>query len=161
MTEPQIDRRCPACGASIRVMAFFCPQCGKEIAKARNETGGPNTSVVTAPLDGSAVSDAANANESTAQPITETIEEKATSVAIPPQKLPAGQVPGPAPARRPRATALAREVESDVVHRVHKLRKMSTVVLDEAAYDPSLRFVLVAAALFLLFLIIVLLNKFI
>ena len=33
------------------------------------------------------------------------------------------------------------------------------VVLDEAGYDPSLRFVLVAAILFVLFLIIVLLNK--
>jgi hypothetical protein len=36
---------------------------------------------------------------------------------------------------------------------------MSSVVLDEAGYDPSLRFVLVAAALFLLFLLIMVLNK--
>jgi hypothetical protein len=36
---------------------------------------------------------------------------------------------------------------------------MSSVVLDEAGYDPSLRFVLVAVGLFVLFLIIVLLNK--
>jgi hypothetical protein len=33
------------------------------------------------------------------------------------------------------------------------------VVLDEAGYDPSLRFVLVAAGLFVLFVIIVVLNK--
>ncbi len=44
-------------------------------------------------------------------------------------------------------------------NRVQKVRQMSSVVLDEAGYDPSLRFVLVAAALFVLFLVVVLLNK--
>ena len=34
-----------------------------------------------------------------------------------------------------------------------------SLVIDEAAYDPSLRFVLVAAVAFVLFLVIVLLNK--
>ena len=48
-----------------------------------------------------------------------------------------------------------------MVQRGQKLREMSSVVLDEASYDPSLRFVLVAAALFLLFLVMVLLNRFI
>ena len=28
MTEPEIARRCPTCGASIREVALFCPQCG-------------------------------------------------------------------------------------------------------------------------------------
>jgi cobalamin biosynthesis Mg chelatase CobN len=64
-------------------------------------------------------------------------------------------------ARIQRATTLARDVEGDVVHRVQKVREISSVVLDEAGYDPSLRFVLVAAVVFLVFLIIVLLNKFI
>ena len=59
------------------------------------------------------------------------------------------------------ATTLARDVEGDVLHRVQKVRQISGVVLDEAGYDPSLRFVLVAAVLFVLFLVIVLLNKFI
>jgi hypothetical protein len=60
-----------------------------------------------------------------------------------------------------RATSLARGVEDDVIHRARKVREISGVVLDEAGYDPSLRFVLVAAVLFVLFLVIVLLNKFI
>jgi hypothetical protein len=79
-----------------------------------------------------------------------------------PQKIAAGN-PTVAKVRGQiqRATTLARDVEGDVMHRVQKVREISTVVLDEAGYDPSLRFVLVAAALFLLFLIIVLLNKFI
>jgi hypothetical protein len=60
-----------------------------------------------------------------------------------------------------RATGLAKHVGGDVVQRGQKLREMSSVVLDEASYDPSLRFVLVAAVLFFLFLIMVLLNRFI
>ena len=43
--------------------------------------------------------------------------------------------------------------------RVEKLRKVSSVVLDQAAYDPSLRFLLVAAVLFLLFLVLLILSK--
>jgi len=42
---------------------------------------------------------------------------------------------------------------------VEKLRKVSSVVIDQAAYDPSLRFLLVAAALFVLFLILLILSK--
>jgi len=60
-----------------------------------------------------------------------------------------------------RATTLARDVEGDVIHRVQKVREISNLVLDEAGDDPSLRFVLVAAVLFLLFLVIVVLNRFI
>jgi hypothetical protein len=58
-----------------------------------------------------------------------------------------------------RATTKARDVEGNVVQRVQKFREISSVVIDEAGYDPSLRFVLVAAVLFVLFIVIVLLNK--
>jgi len=58
-----------------------------------------------------------------------------------------------------RATTLARDVEGDVIHRVQKVREVSSVVLDEAGNDPGLRFVLIAVIVFVLFLIIVLLNK--
>lgn len=43
--------------------------------------------------------------------------------------------------------------------RVEKLRRVSSVVIDQAAYDPSLRFILVAGALFLLFVILLILSK--
>ena len=42
---------------------------------------------------------------------------------------------------------------------VEKLRKASSVIINEASYDASLRFVLVAAVLFVLFLVILLLSK--
>ena len=43
--------------------------------------------------------------------------------------------------------------------RVAKLREVSSVVIDQAAYDPSLRFLLVAAAFFILFLVLLILSK--
>ena len=43
--------------------------------------------------------------------------------------------------------------------RVEKLQKFSSVVIDQAAYDPSLRFLLVAAAFFILFLVLLILSK--
>jgi hypothetical protein len=59
-----------------------------------------------------------------------------------------------------RATAAARDVfEDNVLARVEKLRHVSSVVLDEAGYDPSLRFVLVAVVLFVLFLVLLFLSK--
>ncbi|MGH9871688.1 MAG: hypothetical protein ACRD9S_04385 [Pyrinomonadaceae bacterium] len=58
-----------------------------------------------------------------------------------------------------RATTLARDVEGDVLQRVQKVRDVSSIVLDEAGNDPGLRFVLVAVIVFVLFLVIVLLNK--
>src|SRR6185436_5542233 len=33
MPDPKIARRCPSCGASIRNVAFFCPQCGEELSR--------------------------------------------------------------------------------------------------------------------------------
>ena len=49
--------------------------------------------------------------------------------------------------------------EHGVMARVEKLRKVSSVMIDQAAYDPSLRFLLVAAGLFLLFLLLLILSK--
>lgn len=43
--------------------------------------------------------------------------------------------------------------------RVEKLRHVSSAMIDQAAYDPSLRFLLVAAAMFLLFLVLLIMSK--
>jgi len=43
--------------------------------------------------------------------------------------------------------------------RVEKIRHVSSVMIDQAAYDPSLRFLLVAAAFFILFLVLLILSK--
>ena len=50
-------------------------------------------------------------------------------------------------------------VAENVRDRVERIRHVSHVVIDQAAYDPSLRFLLVAAVLFLLFIVLVILSK--
>ena len=78
-------------------------------------------------------------------------------------KTPAGtgvrRTVGAVGAKLQRATTLARDVEGDMINRVQKVRQISHVVLDEAGDDPGLRFVLVAVVVFVLFLVIVVLNK--
>jgi len=59
---------------------------------------------------------------------------------------------------RQRAAAVGASVGENLRPRVEKLREASTVVFDEATDDPGLRFVIVAASLFLLFLFILLFS---
>jgi len=67
---------------------------------------------------------------------------------------------GVARSKRQRVRTAAREaVEENLLPRVEKLRQASNVVLDEAAYDPSLRFILIALVLFLIFLLILLASN--
>jgi len=49
--------------------------------------------------------------------------------------------------------------EPSVLARVEKLRKASSVMIDQAAYDPSLRFLLVTAVLFFLCVLLMILSK--
>ena len=59
-----------------------------------------------------------------------------------------------------RATTAARgALEDNVRPRVDKIRNASSFVLEEASDDPSLRFVLVAGALFLLFVVLLVISK--
>lgn len=169
MAEPDIARRCPSCGASFREQAFFCPQCGKEIKGAKEIKKGSN-----AP-DTAVVRDTQEIMINDGEPPTLTEEDfqalqkssaptkklpQRAKVGIEKRNAPAGQkAAGDVGSRIQRATTRARDVEDNVIHRVQKFREISSVVIDEAGYDPSLRFVLVAAALFVLFLLIVVLNK--
>ena len=62
-----------------------------------------------------------------------------------------------------RASEVARGVTRGVIEepakRVEKIRHVSNVVIEEASYDPSLRFVLVALALFVVFIVLLVLSK--
>ncbi|MFN2455282.1 MAG: hypothetical protein ABR577_13795 [Pyrinomonadaceae bacterium] len=57
------------------------------------------------------------------------------------------------------ATAARERVEDNLRPRVEKLRQTSSAVLDEAADDPGVRFVLVAAGLFLIALALVIISE--
>jgi DNA-directed RNA polymerase subunit M/transcription elongation factor TFIIS len=177
MPEPQIARRCPKCGASIREVALFCPQCGNALPpRNASQSQSPVTSKPdevnrrdTAPLDDAEVQSQRDFSDTVAIQRSETRDEP-RSIPNPPAIDKAGERPidparprarGVVGTKIQRATTMARGVEGDVLQRVQKVRDISSVVFDEAAYDPSLRFVLVAAIVFGLFLVIVLLNRFI
>jgi len=54
---------------------------------------------------------------------------------------------------------VARGAIEDNVKRVEKIHHVSSVMFEEAHYDPSLRFVLVALGLFLVFVLLLVLSK--
>ena len=150
MSDPQIARRCSFCGASIRERAFFCPHCGRSLSHSTDATTGSAESAPT-------------------QALEQTIIERATPPAIEsspaqhqvqPFQRPGGNAlgygAGSTAQRSPRGS---QAFEGEEPNRAEKSRRISSVVLDEAAYDPSLRFVLVGAALFVLFLTILILSK--
>jgi hypothetical protein len=157
MTDPLIARRCPWCGIAIRVQAFFCPQCGKDLTQLHPDFSA--TIVESAP------------------PETKKRDTAELIAPAPPEEPPAKAAPAaaaPARSRKPaigqqalgkmgagiqKATHVARDVEGNVAHRVQKLRDASSVVIEEASYDASLRFVLVAVLLFIMFLVILFLSK--
>lgn len=115
MSEPEIARRCSACGVSVRQRAVFCPQCGNPIPQG--------TATTTVPAVADTIVDPA--------PVQPTVPLKQ------------------GPARH----------QDGVKAKVEKLRQVSSIMIDQAAYDPSLRFLLVAAAFFLLFLVLLILSK--
>src|SRR5688500_432048 len=130
MSEPEIARRCTSCGISVRKSAMFCPQCGNPIVNYHT-----TDDVATAKTQ--SLHTVATADDST--------EPSQTA---------------PTEALHPTRNRAARSgVAENVRDRVEKIRHVSSVVIDQAAYDPSLRFLLVAAALFVLFLVLVILSK--
>jgi predicted RNA-binding Zn-ribbon protein involved in translation (DUF1610 family) len=130
MFEPEIARRCTACGVSVRKSAMFCPQCGNPISRHQ-------TTEAVATAQTQALHTATTADDS-----------QQTSQTAPTQAL----HPNPNPVAHAGVAETVRE-------RVEKIRHVSSVVIDQAAYDPSLRFLLVAAVLFLLFVVLVILSK--
>ena len=175
---PEISHRCPACGVSIRDFdegALFCPECGKPLATGETH----ETNIVTDPSE---------KDEIQSQPIVSRADDRATepaavSDAVPEQprvdEPPKHETPelstediAPDPSRAPRhgarertretlhrASNVARGAIEDNVKRVEKIHHVSSVMFEEAHYDPSLRFVLVALGLFLVFVLLLVLSK--
>ena len=142
MPQPEISHRCASCGASIREPAMFCPDCGKPLSRpapkpephVAAEAGAPAVANVTAQDSGKKL-------DPPADPVSK-----------------AGTY-GKARDSLHRASTATRGALADNVKRVEKIRHISSVVLGEATYDPSLRFVLVALGIFVVFLVLLLLSK--
>jgi hypothetical protein len=166
--EPEIARRCPKCGASVRGSAFFCPQCGTPVklggARAVNSASEAVEQTNRGKADGGGNSSRApqvNSPElaSGVAPGKEIFTTDAASEA----HTPSGQTaPHVAEAerhsKRHRISSAREAVGEKLAPRMEKLRQASNIMLDEAAYDPSLRFVIVAVAIFLLTLLLFLLH---
>lgn len=188
MSEPEIARRCFRCGASVRQHAAFCPQCGQDLHDdevRENEQpqlhsvdsvpafveepstdavddvpSEPQPQMTTEPVivrrydEGPEQTDGEAART---QPLivnrTQVSETKPQTpdVHLPRRQpdQPAGRLGGPRRA----------VLEDQVLGRVEKIRKVSSVMIDQAAYDPSMRFLLVAALLFLMFVVLMILSK--
>ena len=157
--KPEISHRCASCGASIRdfpEQAMFCPECGNPVA-ARPEKTDPQ---------GVKTDDARTAAEPTPKPSAAPNPVGETSEALA-QGGAGGKSSGDDRHRSRertrktlhRASSMARGAIEDNVKRVEKIHHVSTVMLEEATYDPSLRFVLVALGLFVVFVILLILSK--
>ena len=116
---------------------MFCPECGKALAPVAPASG-PET----------APADPVISQSQTDQPVD-----------------PASK-PGTRERTRERlhrassvASSVARGALEDNVKRVEKIHHVSTAMIEEATYDPSLRFVLVALGLFMIFVILLVLSK--
>ena len=161
--EPEIARRCHDCGASVRSGSVFCPQCGKPLkgdaASASTATEVPENLArrITDPGRSAATVDSRQSAPVPVAPLAPAEESRATVVES--QRREEVIDDGVSISKRQRVTAAARDVvEEKLSPRVEKLRHASNVMLEEAAYDPSLRFVLVAIILLLLSLFLLLLN---
>ena len=144
--SPEISHRCASCGASVREPAMFCPECGKSMSQSAIKSESKDDAEAVKPEPAKAVSEAS------------------------PAVSPAPPSPDPAPIAKAgtyekareglhRASTATREALADNVKRVEKIRQVSSVVIEEATYDPSLRFVLVALAIIVVFLVLLLLSK--
>jgi predicted nucleic acid-binding Zn-ribbon protein len=157
---PEISHRCPSCGASVRDFgerAMFCPECGKTVTDASSDKPGQENSPAATESAGSS---------DVAKPVV----VKPEAVTSPPAVAENDPVEKSAVEDRHtarertretlhRASSMARGAIEDNVKRVEKIHHVSTVMLEEATYDPSLRFVLVALGLFVVFIILLVLSK--
>lgn len=179
MGDPEIARRCRSCGASIRVRGLFCPQCGKPTSEPASAASSREPAIdteevylapetVSVDLPSLPTSDFSNdhpfrtAETVPLQPLRNDVEnstawqqEPATTRFPVTANYPGSEVRQDKVRPRSGREALG----GDLKKGLGKVKEISTGMLEEASYDPSARFVLVAAVLFIMFLVILLLSE--
>jgi predicted nucleic acid-binding Zn-ribbon protein len=171
--QPEISHRCESCGASIREQAMFCPECGQALTQSSANMKPPRDEETPKPAvaDNEAAATRAMLLE-TANAATDIFNTAEKPSAIAPLETPnvsTANQPAAAVSKHGtyekardslhRASTATRGALADNVKRVEKIRHVSTAMFEEASYDPSLRFVLVALGLFVVFLVLLLLSK--
>jgi len=177
--NPEISRRCPSCGVSIRVVGAFCPQCGKPVPQSKgvsqpaaisDETSEiPSSETATINLAAAPTADLTDNYEvpdiGKTLPLEPRMHDEPPHVAASTASLAAAKtemLPRTLAAPRNamgRARAAGETLGDNVKQSVGKLRDISSVVAEEASYDPSFRFLIVAAVLFILFLVILIISE--
>ncbi|MCA1643773.1 MAG: zinc ribbon domain-containing protein [Acidobacteria bacterium] len=181
--EPEIARRCQTCGASVRGAARFCPQCGQAMADGRDvaesfETTHEQESVASssaaepvAPVNVPVIENAPSAGDGARTPAENVRADGRGAQTAPTKDAPPDSAPAAGEARaasagdaraagrvRRATAAVGAGLGESVRPRVEKLREASVVVFDEAAEDPGMRFVVIAALLFVVALLILLFS---
>ena len=165
--HPEILHRCESCGATIREAAMFCPECGKPLAVTKQEAAEVNDKASPEPSSDETASAGERSKPSSA--VENHAADADKTVVVDPAKGD-GEPAKAATSKRHgarertretlhRASTAARGAIERPVKQVEKIHHVSTVMLEEAHYDPSLRFVLVALGLFVLFVILLVLSK--
>ena len=135
---------------------MFCPECGKALAETNVEPSAPQTDEAAEP-EGPV--------DSVVPPtVTRPVQDDKVKIASDDKnkKTVSEDRHGARERTREtlqRASNAARGAIGDNVKRVEKLHHASSAMLEEATYDPSLRFVLVALGLFVLFVVLLVLSK--
>jgi zinc-ribbon domain len=183
MNKPEIARRCATCGASIRKRAQFCPQCGDALSIRTEEPDASEEPVTETAesrdtiLEMSPIDSADAESRQTLLLNSDLIKPKSETDVVPdlsktlpldapfPPTQPlsrdggVGQTSGGLPDKTQPLSRKSVEDSKAPVTPVQKLKRVSSVVIDQAAYDPSIRFLLVAAVLFILFLFLLIMSK--
>ena len=193
MFEPEIDRRCMSCGASVRKQAAFCPQCGQMLDQPNlepDESDQTEAEVIEAQEPTQlATDDGDDDNEqqvndssiiqgvaASTEPLivrrpegsgdgsepSVTVDEAPSAYETQPlfaNPTLSNAAAGLADSNFKRSSDASTKSDQRLLTRVDRIRKVSSVMIDQAAYDPSLRFLLVAGVLFLLFVILMILSK--
>ena len=153
---PEISHRCPACGVSLRdagESVLFCPECGKPLATGSTGQGkkGEGNATPAPPVSVQPI-----VMSDSDQPLTDSSAKDKADRPADEERLSARERTRET---LHRASQRTRGAIEDNVKRVEKIHHVSSVMLEEAHYDPSLRFVLVAVGLFVLFVVLLILSK--
>jgi len=141
---------------------MFCPECGKPLATAATGTEpvAESAEIAATPATTAAPPSANQAQTAPGELIVATDREPGANQAVQPDET--GAQPGARGRTREtlhRASTAARGAIGDNVKRVEKIHHVSSAMIEEAHYDPSLRFVLVALGLFVVFVVLLVISK--
>jgi hypothetical protein len=163
--DPEIARRCTVCGASIRQRAAFCPQCGQPLTN-QLDAEKADTQLLSEKADTQLLSEPPTEKQKSLTDfesaptvaLNKKDIESAPTVALSRAEIEASRRRRAGQTSKLKPGRVGTHAEN-VREQVEKIRKVSHVVLDQAAYDPSVRFLLVAAAFLVLFVVLLIANR--